>query len=120
MELGDLSVGYKLKKLKINEMNNSEKISHLENILIRLENLNITESSIKELSLLIRTEYRNELTSENTSKVYSNNLKQTIEKNLEDLEANINKPKLRIELFNDCISNFKQDVDRELTDLKYR
>lgn len=99
-------------------MTNLEKKAHLEKILFKINSLNISESSIRDLSNLIRTEQRREFTSENESKLYSKNLKQTIEKNLEDLEKNASKPKVRIELFNDCVSNFKQDINRELGDLK--
>ena len=101
-------------------MTNSEKISHLEKLIFKIENLNVSESSIKDLSSLIRNEQRREFSSENESKLYSNNLRQTIEKNLEDLEDNATKPKVRIELFKDCVSNFKQDINRELVDLKHR
>jgi len=101
-------------------MTNPEKIIYLEKLLFKIENSYISESSIRDLSRLIRNEQRREISSENESKIYSKNLSQTIEKNLEDLENNADKPKARIDLFNDCISNFKQDIERELADLKYR
>ena len=101
-------------------MTNSEKKLHLENLLFKINNLNISESSIRNLSTLIRDEHRREICSKSESKLYSNNLRQTIEKNLEDLEENATKPRVRIELFKDCVSNFKQDINRELGDLKHR
>ena len=101
-------------------MTNLEKISHLKKLIFKIENLNISESSIRELGNLIRNEQRREFSSKNESKLYSNNLRQTIEKNLEDLEENAKKPKVRINLFKDCVSNFKQDINRELGDLKHR
>ncbi|KVV16248.1 hypothetical protein [Flavobacterium sp. TAB 87] len=101
-------------------MTNTEKKVHLKNILSKIENLNISESSIRDLGNLIRSEQRREFSSEAESKLYSNNLRQTIEKNLEDLEENATKPKVRIDLFKDCVSNFKQDIKRELGDLKHR
>jgi hypothetical protein len=101
-------------------MTEADKKIHLENLLFKIENLYISESSIRNLSNLIRDEQRREINSKNISKLYSNNLRQTIEKNLEDLEKNASKPKIRIELFKDCVSNFKQDINRELSDLKYR
>ena len=39
---------------------------------------------------------------------------------MSNLEDNATKPKVRIELFKDCVSNFKQDINRELGDLKHR
>ncbi|CAM3474267.1 hypothetical protein [Flavobacterium chungbukense] len=101
-------------------MTEADKKIHLENLLFKIDNLYISESSIRNLSNLIRDEQRREINSKNISKLYSNNLSQTIEKNLEDLEKNASKPKIRIELFKDCVSNFKQDINRELSDLKYR
>jgi len=101
-------------------MKNQEKIKHLEKLLFKLKNSFITESTIKELSRLIRDEFNREKSSENGSILYVKNLNQTIEKYLVDLEKNADKPKVRIDLYNEFISNFKQDIDRELTDLKMR
>jgi len=101
-------------------MTNSEKILHLEKLLLKINNLNISESSILNLSSLIREEYLREIHSKFQSKIYSNNLKQTIEKSLEYLEENASKPKVRIDLYKDCISNFKLDINRELGDLRYK
>lgn len=101
-------------------MTNTEKIERLKNLIFKIENLGISESSIKKLSLLIKNEHQIEISNENPSKIYSNNLKQTIENQLDNLEHNSSKPKLRIPLFEDCVSNFKQDIERELEDLKYR
>lgn len=100
-------------------MDNSEKKTHLEKLLFKINNLYVSESSIRDLSNLIRNEQRRETSSKTESKLYSNNLKQTIEKNLEDLEKNADKPKVRIDLFKDCVSNFKQDINQELANLKY-
>ena len=100
-------------------MNNSEKKMHLEKLLFKTNNFYVSESSIRDLSNLIRNEKRREASSKTESKLYSNSLKQTIEKNLEDLEKNADKPKIRIDLFKACISNFKKDINQELDNLKY-
>jgi uncharacterized membrane protein YheB (UPF0754 family) len=101
-------------------MTKKVKISHLEMIVFNIDNMNVSESSINKLSDLIKKEQIREFSSEKVSKLYSNNLEQTIEKNLEDLEKNAHKPKVRIDLFDDCVSNFRQDIMRELRDLKYK
>lgn len=101
-------------------MTKTEKIKHLEKILFKIDNLIATESSVKELSTIINTEFLREFSSETKSKIYYKNLEQTINKNLKDLEKNAKKPNNRIELFKYCVSSFKQDINREIGDLKHR
>jgi hypothetical protein len=50
-------------------MTEADKKIHLENLLFKIENLYISESSIRNLSNLIRDEQRREINSKNISKL---------------------------------------------------
>lgn len=96
-----------------------DKIKHLENLKSKIKGMYLNEMNIKSLSKLIQKELLSEKTSKNSSRLYINNLEQTIDKQLDILVSSRKKPNNRITEFNEVRDNFIMDINRELGDLKY-
>ncbi|WP_179018480.1 hypothetical protein [Winogradskyella forsetii] len=99
-------------------MDKEEKKKHLENIKARINRMTPNQMNINELSELIKSELRNEENLDQPNKVYIFNLKQTTRKQLDNLLNSRKKANNRIDEFNETRSNFKQDIDRCLGDLR--
>lgn len=103
---------------KLENMDKEEKIKYLENLKGKISNLIPSQSNIDKLDSLVNEELRRELTSVNQNKVYIFNLNQTIKKELKTLINSRKNPRNRIDELKDATSNFKQDINRYLGDLR--
>lgn len=99
-------------------MDKEEKKEHLENIKIKINRMTPNQMNINELSYLIKSELSNEENLDKPNRIYIFNLKQTIEKQLNNLINSRKKPNNRIDEFNETRNNFQQDINRYLGDLR--
>jgi hypothetical protein len=81
-------------------------------ILEELKNLGCDTDGINRLEKSIRE--ANSLGQQHKLEIFQNNTRQTIQKRLTPLLANIDKPKKRIDLFTETVSDFKQDLTEHL------
>jgi len=99
-------------------MNKDEKIKHLDNLKGKISGLSPNQSNIDRFERLINDELRRELTSNDQNKVYIFNLNETIKKQLKTLIKSRKNPKNRMDELKDAVSNFKQDINRYISDLR--
>lgn len=99
-------------------MDKEEKVRHLENLIFKVNGMSVNQTNINTLSEIINNELRNEENSEYKNNTYIFHLKETIKKELDSLLKSRKNPINRTEEFKDAVSNFKQDVNRYLGDLR--
>jgi hypothetical protein len=99
-------------------MNKEEKMKHLNYVKAKISMMSLTEFNINQMNDILNLELRNELVSENPSKVYIFNLKETKKKQLDSLINSRKKPRNRNDEFTECRKNFIMDIDRRMGDLR--
>lgn len=109
---------YSLINLFIDECKSLNKIDRLNLILEKLKDLRCNDYNIELLDSIINMEYNLEYEDTPPYCKYFNNIRQTYDKQLSMLLKNKNKPRKRIEYWNDVISNFKIDIRHELAVIK--
>lgn len=94
---------------------------HLNHLLNEVEYLSCSDHSIFKLMELIESEYDKEWRTDPDMRrnYYLNNLRQTKDKQLDELLQNLNKNKKRKELFDRAKSHFQQDITAEMRRLNY-